>query len=126
MTLQEALDLTDQLKPNMMLLASKIRFISEIEGKVHAEIIMKHEHEQEDETCPTYDTTTSASSTELLVPAPYDMLYVYYLISKIDMLNQEEDKEYNNRVRFENAWGEFSDYWTREHMPLQPAPYYIF
>ena len=124
MTLQEALDLTDQLKPNMMLLATKIRFISEIEGKVHAEIIMKHEHEPEDETCPTYDTTTSRSSTELLVPAPYDMLYVYYLMSKIDMLNQEEDKEYNDRVRFENAWLEFADYWTREHMPITGSPYY--
>ena len=125
MTLQEALNLADELKPNMMQEATKIRFISEIEGKVHKEILMKHVHDAADEECPVYDSETDADNTELLVPAPYDMLYVYYLMSKIDLMNQEEDKEYNNRVRFENAWREFSDYWTREHMPLQPAKYYI-
>ena len=125
MTLQEALDLTNQLKPNMMVRSTMVRFLNEIEGKVHREILMKHVHTAEEETCPEYDENTEGS-TELLVEAPYDMLYVYYLMSKVDMLNQEEDKEYNDRVRFENAWDEFSDYWTREHMPLQTAPYYIF
>ena len=125
MTLQEALDLADELKPNMMLTATKIRFISEVEGKVHKEILMKHVHDAEAETCPVYDSDTDADETELLVPAPYDMLYVYYLMSKIDMMNQEEDKEYNNRVRFENAWREFGDYWTREHMPITKATYFV-
>lgn len=125
MTLQEALNLADELKPNMMQEATKIRFISEIEGKVHKEILMKHVHDEADEECPVYDSETDADNTELLVTAPYDMLYVYYLMSKIDMMNQEEDKEYNNRVRFENAWREFSDYWTREHMPITSAPYYV-
>ena len=54
------------------------------------------------------------------------MVYVYWLISRIDHMNQEMDKYNNDRILFENAWGELSDYWTREHMPLQPASYYIF
>ena len=124
MTLQEVLSTTDELKANMMSEATKIRFISEIEGRVHQEILMKHEHTEEEETLPVYDDNTDPS-TMMLVPAPYDMLYVYWLMSKIDMLNQEPDKEYNNSVRFDKAWNEFSDYWTREHMPLQPADYRI-
>ena len=124
MTLQEVLSTTDELKANMMSEATKIRFISEIEGRVHQEILMKHEHTEEEETLPVYDDNTDPSTT-MLVPAPYDMLYVYWLMSKIDMLNQEPEKEYNNSVRFDKAWNEFSDYWTREHMPLQPADYRI-
>lgn len=124
MTLQEVLSTTDELKANMMSTATKIRFISEIEGRVHQEILMKHQHTEEEETLPVYDDNTDLSTT-MLVPAPYDMLYVYWLMSKIDMLNQETDKEYNNSVRFDKAWNEFSDYWTREHMPLQPADYKI-
>ena len=125
MTLQEALDMADQLKPNMMLESIKIRFISEIEGKIHKEILMKHEHDDEDETCPTYDSDTSRD-TELLVPAPYDMVYVYWLLAQIDHMNMEMDKYNNDRALFENAYREFNDYWTREHMPLRVVQNYIF
>ena len=123
MTLQGVLDTVDQLKPNMMQRSIKIRFISELEGRIHQEILMKHVHSAEDEILPVYDDNTD-DTTELLVPAPYDMVYVYYLMSKIDMMNQEEDKENNNRVRFENAWIEFDDYYTRTHMPLTVFPYF--
>lgn len=125
MTLQEALNEIDEKKPNMMSTARKIRYISDVEGKLHKEILMKHEHDEEDETCPTYDTNTNANTTELLVPNEYADLYIYYVLIKIDEDNQEEDKENNDRLRFEKAWREFGDYWTREHMPLQPAQYYI-
>lgn len=123
MTLQEVLDLTDQLKPNMMPRSVKIRYISELEGKIHEEIMMKHVHSAEDEELPVYDDNTDAS-TELLANAPYDMVYVYYLMTKIDMMNQEEDKENNDRIRFEAAWGDFDDYYTRTHMPLTVFPYF--
>ena len=123
MTLQEVLDFIDQLKPNMMQRSAKIRFISEIEGKIHEEILMKHVHSAEDEILPVYDNNTDGS-TELLVPRPYDMVYVYYVLTKIDQQNQEEDKENNDRIRFETAWGDFDDYYTRTHMPLTVFPYF--
>ena len=53
------------------------------------------------------------------------MLYVYYVMSKIDMLNQEEDKEYNNRVRFENKYRELQAWWIREHMPITKCSNYV-
>ena len=118
MTIQQAMDKADAMKPNMMLETVKIGFLSEIEGKIHEEIIMTHEHTAEEETCPVYDENTD-TSTEMLVPAPYDMVYVYWLMAQIDHLNQEMDKYNNDRGLFEDAWGNFADYWNRKKMPIQ-------
>ena len=121
MTINDAITLADSLKPNMMADTVKIRFLNEIEGKIFHEILMKHEHDDEME-CPEYDDETERS-TELLVGAPYDMVYVYWMICQIDHLNMEMDKYNNDRVLFENAWGNFADYWNREVMPLSARPY---
>ena len=118
MTIQQAMDKADAMKPNMMLETVKIGFLSEIEGKIHEEIIMTHEHTAEEETLPVYDEDTD-TSTEMLVPAPYDMVYVYWLMAQIDHLNQEMDKYNNDRGLFEDAWGNFADYWNRKKMPIQ-------
>lgn len=116
MTIAEAIALADQMKPNTMPNPTKVRFLSEVEGKIFNEIILKHEHE-EGIVCPTYDDQTDGG-TEMLVPAPYDMVYVYWLMAQIDHLNQEMDKYNNDRSLFEDAWGNFGDYWNREHMPI--------
>lgn len=117
MTITEAITMADEMKANMMNPAIKIRFLSEIEGKIHTEILMKHEHTQAEESCPQYDID-SDPGTAMLVPAPYDMLYVYWIMAQIDHLNMEMDKYNNDRALFEDAWNNFGDYWTREHMPL--------
>lgn len=117
MTINEAITMADELKPNMMQTAVKVRFLNEIEGKVHGEIIMTHAHEAEAETCPTYDNDTDPG-TVMLVPAPYDMLYVYWLMAQIDHLNMEMEKYNNDRALFEDAWGNFADFWNRKNMPL--------
>ena len=117
MTLQEALDLTDEMKPNMMTRNTKIRFLKEIEQLIYHEIILKHHNAPGQYTEPDYSETTDPG-TVLIVPDTYAMVYVYWLMSKIDMLNQEDARYMNDRALFENAYGTFSDYWTREHMPI--------
>ena len=118
MTIQEALDTTDELKPNMMSPRLKMKFLTEIEQLIHDEIVMKHEHAEELDPKPEYTEDTD-QLTVLIVPDPYSMLYVYWLMSKIDMQNQE-DLRYNiDRARFENAYETMSDWWTRNHMPKQ-------
>lgn len=118
MTIQEALDTTDELKPNMMSPRLKMKFLTEIEQLIHDEIVMKHEHAEELDPKPEYTEDTD-QLTVLIVPDPYSMLYVYWLMSKIDMQNQE-DLRYNiDRASFENAYETMSDWWTRNHMPKQ-------
>lgn len=118
MTLQEALDQVDELKPNMMSRKLKIKYLSEIEQLIYDEIVMTHEHTDELEGKPVYNEQTD-DGTVLIIPDPYSMVYVYWLMSKIDIQNQEDNRYNIDRVHFENAYKTMSDWWTREHMPVQ-------
>lgn len=118
MNIQEALDLADGMKPNMMTRQTKIGFLQEIDQKIYHEILLTHEHEAEEEVLPEYDEDTD-DGTELLVPDPYSSLYPFWLMSRIDLLNQELDKYNNDRALFENAYNEMHDWWNRTKMPVQ-------
>ena len=116
MTIQEALDLCDEMKPNMMSRKLKIRYLSEIEQLIYDEIVIKHEHTEAEDVKPEY-TENSDEGTVLIVPDPYSMVYVYWLMSKVDIQNQEDDRYNIDRAHFENAYETMSDYWTRTRMP---------
>ncbi len=118
MNIQEALDLADGMKPNMMTRQTKIGFLQEIDQKIYTEILLTHEHTAEEEVLPEYDEDTD-DGTELLVQDPYSSLYPFWLMSRIDILNQELDKYNNDRVLFENAYSEMQDWWNRTKMPIQ-------
>lgn len=118
MNIQEALDLADGMKPNMMTRQTKIGFLQEIDQKIYTEILLTHEHEEAEEVLPEYDTDTD-DGTELLVPDPYSSLYPFWIMSRIDLLNQELDKFNNDRALFENAYNEMHDWWNRTKMPVQ-------
>ncbi len=118
MTLQEALDIIDEMKPNMMKRDLKIKYITEIEQLIHDEILMNHEHTPEEETCPVY-TEETLPGTVLIVPDPYSMVYVYWVMTKIDMQNQEDARYNVDRSHFENEYDAMSDWWTRNKMPIQ-------
>lgn len=117
MTLQEALDLTDEMKPNMMSRKLKIKYLQEIEQLIWAEIVLKHEHTAETEVKPAYTEDTDPG-TALAVPDPYSMVYVYWLMTKIDMMNQEDGRYNVDRAHFENAYQTMSDWWTRTFLPV--------
>lgn len=118
MTIQECLDIVDEMKPNMMSRKLKIKYLTEIEGLIWSEIVMKHEYDLNAIQRPQYTEDTDPG-TVLIVPEPYQMVYVYWLMSKIDMQNQEDDRYNVDRAHFENAYNTMSDWWTREHMPVQ-------
>ena len=120
MTLQEALDLTDDMKPNMMSRKLKVKYLQEIEQLIFAEILMKHAHSEDQEVKPEYTEQTDPG-TNLLVPDPYSMVYIYWLMSKIDIQNQEDGRYNIDRAHFENAYNTMSDWWNRTFTPNQTA-----
>ena len=116
MTLQEALDQLDELKPNMMSRKLKVKYLSEIEQLIYDEIVTRHEHDPELGK-PAYTEDTDPG-TVMLIPDPYSMVYVYWLMTKVDIQTQEDARYNIDRMHFENAYNTMSDWYTREHMPI--------
>lgn len=119
MTIQEALDRVDMLRPNRQPREMKIGWLSNLDGMIHKELILNHEHEEDLDTFAGYDRDTG-DGTVLIVPDPYaEEVYTWWLAQKVDLQNLEIDKYNNDKTLFAAAYETFSDYWTRTHMPKQ-------
>ena len=117
MNIQTALDRADEMKPNMMSRELKIAALSELDGLIHREIILKHWHLPKDIVFKGYTKDTDPG-TELLAPWPYDEMYTSWLMARIDQQNLEMDKYENDRIQFNAQYERFQDFWRRTHMPL--------
>lgn len=115
MTIIEVINRIDVLKPNSYSQPEKIKWLSTLDGIVKAEIIDTHEG-GEGITFEGY-TEDSDLTTKLLIPAPYDNIYIFWLESQIDYWNKEMGK-YNNSIAMYNAaYSAFEKYYNRTHMP---------
>lgn len=115
MTIFDAINRIDAIKPNSYTQLEKVRALSTLDGIIKNSIIDTHEG-SEDVVFAEYTQETNLT-TELLVPAPYDVIYFYWLESTIDYWNGETGK-YNNSIELYNtAYSEFEKYYNRTHMP---------
>ena len=115
MTIIEVINRIDVLKPNSYSQPEKIKWLSTLDGIVKAEIIDTHEGGE----VITFEGYTEDSdlTTKLLIPAPYDNIYIFWLESQIDYWNKEMGK-YNNSIAMYNAaYSAFEKYYNRTHMP---------
>ena len=115
MTIIEAINRLDTLNPNSYEQPDKIKWLSTLDGIVKTEIIDTHEGA---EAVPfTEYTEETPLDTELLIPAPYDEVYIHFLESRVHYEN-EEFKKYNNAVLMYNtAFDKYKNYYNRNHMP---------
>ena len=117
MKLQQAMDRVDMMRPNMQDRELKIAWLSELDGLIWKELISKHVYYGRLPKMQEYDRDTDPG-TVLLVPAPYDNIYTYWLMAKIDEETLETEKYNNDQAMFTASYDSFSDYWTRNHMPI--------
>lgn len=115
MRLIEAITHLDTVKPNSYGQTEKIKWLSDIDGVIKAEIIDTHEG-GEDISFSGYDENTDLN-TELLVPAPYDKIYTSYLEMQIDYANNEYGKYNNSMVMYNTAYSAYQLYYNRTHKP---------
>ena len=117
MTIIEAINKVDVLKPNNYTQTEKVKWLSNLDGLIKSEIIDTHEG-GEDIVFNGYEDTTPVE-TEMLVPYPYDDLYIKWLESQIDYNNAEYQKYNNSTTAYNNAYSAFERYYNRQHMPKQ-------
>ena len=115
MTIIEAINKIDNLKPNSYIQQDKVKWLSILDGIIKKEIIDTHEG-AESVVFNGYEAETPLA-TELLVPAPYDDVYVKWLEAQIDYANGETAKYNNSMVMYNTAYSAFERYYNRTHMP---------
>lgn len=124
MTILEAINRADTTKPNSYTQAEKIEWLSTLDGIIKKEIIDTHEG-GEAIAFEGYTPDTSLD-TVLLVPAPYDDIYIRWLESRIDYANGEYGKYNNSAMAYNSAFETYSLYYNRNNMPKHTIKRFIF
>ena len=124
MTIIGAITRVDTVKPNTYSQIDKVKWLSELDGIIKAEIIDTHEG---GENAPFAGYTEYTDlDTKLLVPAPYDEVYIRYLEMQIDYANNEYGKYNNSMMMYNSALAAFEKYYNRTHMPISRGRRFIF
>lgn len=123
MTINEAIARVDDLRDNTMAPNIKIAWLQMVDQQVYLEIIKGREG-ADAVTLPDYSDDNG--ERVLLVPPPYDMLYVYRLEAEICYKNQEIDRQANALTRYNELMDAFAKQYAREHrsLPHPPVIYY--
>lgn len=124
-TIQEAIDKVDLLKPNAFPPEQKKAWLNELDKKVWHEIYLTHEGLPPIGCFSGYDQDTDPG-TKLLVPEPYTDVYLHWLSAQMDLANMESAKYAQNRQLFNGAYQDFGDFWRRTHMPKMKRQYIRF
>lgn len=114
MTLIEAISKIDNLKHNTYTHEDKVGWLSRLDGMVKTEILDTHEGGET--AFQGYDTDSDVE-TVLLVPAPYDEVYLRWLEAQIDYAGGEYNRFNNSMDMFQAAYQSYSNFYNRTHMP---------
>ena len=123
MTVQEALTAIDNRSPNAYGITDKLAWLSSLDGQIRAEIIDTHEG-GDDVEFTGYDASTD-QNTEMLVPAPFDEMYIRWLEAQIDYANEEYDRYNNSILMYQTAYDGYSSWYNRNHMPKSKSIQYF-
>lgn len=124
MTIIEAINKIDSLKYNTYSQDDKVDWLSRLDWMVKRQIIDTHEG-AEAVSFTGYDADTDLH-TVLLVPAPFDEVYLRWLEAQIDYTNGETDKFNASIIMYNTAYAAFEDYYNRNHMPVKKCRRFIF
>ena len=123
MTIMEAISAVDALKPNSYSRQEKTAWLSRLDAKVKRLIIDTHEGGESVEFAP-YGPDTDPN-TRLLVPHPFDEIYLRWLEMQIDYATGEIDRYNNSAELYNEAWKAYRNEYNRTHLPLGRALRYF-
>ena len=115
MTIIEAINTIDNLKHNTYSQHDKVAWLSRLDFMIKRLIIDTHEG-GEDVAFTGYDGNGDLN-VEMLVPAPFDEVYLRWLEAQIDYANGEYDKYNNAILMYQAAYDGYANYYNRNHMP---------
>ena len=115
-TLQQALTRIDAICPNAWDETAKLLWLNECESMIQMRILGAAP-----EACITYAADTDRSTT-LIVPAPFDRLYVYYVIAMCDYAAHETAHYADSMMLFNAALDEYAKWYQRTNGSVTSTP----
>lgn len=123
MKIREAIERIDSQKHNVYSQNEKIAWLSRLDFLVKTLIIDAHEGAETVEFTGYNDRTDM--ETELLVPAPFDEVYLRWLEAQMDYSSGEYDKYNNAILMYQTSYDSYANYYRRTHMPKSTAIKYF-
>ena len=106
MTIRGLIDKIQEEKPNTFTDEKLLSYINEIEQDVADQL-----HEE-------FTPYESVDDTDLMVPAPYDRLYVSYVKAMVDYANEEYASYQLNAEQHSQDFRDFVDWTVREKVAV--------
>lgn len=116
MTIMEAIAGADAIKPNQIDKVLKIKWLSELDGRLNNEIFDSY---GKGEAFTGY-TEKGSRNQILLVPEPYDSLYIDWLVWHIEETYNEQSNANNTLAMFNNTLDSFKRWYIRTHQYDSP------
>jgi hypothetical protein len=123
MKIREAIERIDSQKHNVYSQNEKIAWLSRLDSMVKTLIIDAHEGAETVEFTGYNDRTDM--ETELLVPAPFDEVYLRWLEAQMDYSSGEYDKYNNAMLMYQTSYDGYANHYRRTHMPKSTAIKYF-
>lgn len=117
MKLSEAIAGIRATKPNQYDDGMLMGWISELDGQVFDTVLSVRDDATENPTPYGMDDLNS----RLLVPFPYDQIYLHWLSAKIDFANSEFDRYSNTMAMFNQTLESFSASYSRKYRQKSPG-----
>ena len=124
MKINEAINRLDSLQRNTYTESDKIAWLSRLDSMVKLQIIDAHEGGK----CKPFAgyTEDTPLDTVLLIPDPYDEVYLRWMEAQIDYHNGEYDKYNNAIIMFNASFEAYRDYYISTHKPVSHGRRFLF
>lgn len=117
MTIRQVIEQVDLLTANQIPMEQKVMWLSDLDGRVAGEVYAGRETVR-DIPFSGYDADTDLE-TGLLIQAPYDEVYRWWLEMKIQDVNGEIVRYNNAAQKYNLAMQDFMNYVTRTYPPVK-------
>ncbi len=121
MTIREAIERADTLRPNMISDTEKRLWLAQLDGAVRKQIHQRHENAAENIAVGA--DREQKDGTVLLVGEPYTSVYLYWLMAQADLALGELHRYNNDMMLYNMALTEYAVDYKREHLPLKQGQF---
>lgn len=123
MTTTQAIKRADSMVPNTYTHPEKLRWLTVLDRRIQGEIIDRYEGGGN--TAPR-EYEEDAIDSELLVPPPYDEMYIHWIAAMIHYANGEMPRYNNSLARFDADYIAFAQQYAQDHMPRTSGRRFAF